>query len=122
MLFNDQNVDLAIIEAGIGGEHDSTAKLNHQQLVVLTSVSKDHTKILGHNLNDIIRTKIGIIHHPSTPLVVAPSNLCHQNLITQVHTKTIFAQPNHAVVLTFKNNLFLQDNLSTVLAVISYLK
>ena len=57
--FKDQEVDVAVIETGLGGRLDSTNVL--PQVTVLTSISLDHTKILGSSLEKIAIEKCGII-------------------------------------------------------------
>ena len=47
--FNNQNVDIAIIEVGMGGRLDSTNIIN-PILSIITNVSFDHSNILGNNL------------------------------------------------------------------------
>jgi len=58
--FKDQEIDVAIIETGLGGRLDSTNVL-YPQISVLTSISLDHTKILGSSLEQIAIEKCGII-------------------------------------------------------------
>jgi len=61
------NVDVAVIEAGIGGTLDGTNVL-HPRVSVITNVSLDHTDILGETVEDIARDKAGIAK-PGIPLV-----------------------------------------------------
>ncbi len=58
--FAEQNVDVAIIETGLGGRLDST-NIVQPQIVVLTPVDFDHQKQLGNTLTSIAREKAGII-------------------------------------------------------------
>ena len=58
--FKYKNVDLAIIEVGLGGRLDSTNILNPIMSVV-TNVGFDHQNILGDNIQDIAVEKSGII-------------------------------------------------------------
>lgn len=69
--FAEQRVDRAVIETGLGGTYDST-NIVEPQLSVITSLSLDHTDILGLKLSDIAREKAGIIK-PGIPLVLGPS-------------------------------------------------
>ncbi|MDR0972391.1 MAG: bifunctional folylpolyglutamate synthase/dihydrofolate synthase [Prevotellaceae bacterium] len=66
--FADRKVDVAVIEVGLGGRLDCT-NLILPDLSVITSISKDHTKLLGNRLADIAREKAGIIK-PFTPVVL----------------------------------------------------
>lgn len=66
--FKQQQVDIAVIETGLGGRLDSTNII--QPLVsVITAIDKDHTAILGNTLSKIASEKAGIIKS-NTPVVV----------------------------------------------------
>ncbi len=58
--FAKQNVDIAIIETGLGGRLDSTNILK-PILSIITNISFDHTDILGETLEEIATEKAGII-------------------------------------------------------------
>lgn len=62
MHFLSQQVDLAVIEVGLGGRLDST-NLCSPLVTVITSISKDHTRLLGSTEELIAREKAGIIKH-----------------------------------------------------------
>lgn len=68
--FYDKKVDYAVIEVGLGGRLDSTNVVN-PLLSVITSISLDHTNILGSTLKEIAREKGGIIKE-NTPLILYP--------------------------------------------------
>lgn len=57
--FADQAVDIAVIECGLGGRLDAT-NLVKPEVTVVTSVSLDHTQILGDTVEEIAREKAGI--------------------------------------------------------------
>jgi dihydrofolate synthase/folylpolyglutamate synthase len=58
--FKKQNVDIAIIETGLGGRFDAT-NIIKPIISVLTDISKDHIKELGNMLEKIAYEKAGII-------------------------------------------------------------
>ena len=58
--FYMQKVDYACIEVGIGGKLDCTNVVN-STISILTSISYDHTNILGNTIEDITIQKAGII-------------------------------------------------------------
>jgi dihydrofolate synthase/folylpolyglutamate synthase len=70
MYFAQEQVDLAVVEVGLGGRLDATNVLN-PLVAVITSLSLDHTALLGDTLPEIAGEKGGIIK-PDTPVVVAP--------------------------------------------------
>lgn len=69
-LFAEEEVDVAVIEAGVGGRHDATSLLPGL-LGAITSVGYDHQDVLGSTLGDIARDKAGIVG-PGACLVLGP--------------------------------------------------
>ena len=67
--FAEFPVDLGIIEVGMGGEWDST-NVVASQVSVITPIGYDHMEYLGNTLEEIARTKSGIIK-PETHVVLA---------------------------------------------------
>ena len=68
--FRQQKPDIAIIEVGLGGRLDPTNVVSPLASVI-TSLSFDHTTLLGDTLTDIAREKSGIIK-PGIPVISAP--------------------------------------------------
>lgn len=66
--FAEQNVDIAVIEVGLGGRLDCTNIIS-PVLSVITNISFDHTGFLGDTLEKIAGEKAGIIK-PGTPVVI----------------------------------------------------
>lgn len=71
LFFYRQKVDYAIIEVGLGGLEDATNIIKAPTLSVITSISLDHTNILGDTLEKISAQKAGIIKS-GCPVVVSP--------------------------------------------------
>lgn len=67
--FKDRQVDIAIVEAGLGGRTDATNVVD-PRLSVITSISFDHMGVLGSTIESIAEHKSGIIK-PGKPVVVA---------------------------------------------------
>ncbi len=59
--FEEQHVDIAIIEAGLGGKLDATNVIKKPLLSVITNISMDHKDILGNSLKKIAIDKAGIV-------------------------------------------------------------
>ena len=70
--FEEQEVDIAIIEVGMGGRLDSTNVLS-PLLSIITNISFDHTQFLGNTLEAIANEKAGIIKE-NTPVVIGQSH------------------------------------------------
>jgi dihydrofolate synthase/folylpolyglutamate synthase len=68
--FAEQEVDFAVIETGLGGRLDTTNVLD-PLVAAITSISYDHTYILGNTLEKIAGEKAGIIKE-GKPVVCAP--------------------------------------------------
>ena len=68
LYFDLKQVDMAIIEAGIGGRLDSTNVLS-PELVICTSIGFDHTETLGNSLLDIANHKAGVMRE-NTPILL----------------------------------------------------
>ncbi len=66
-VFAQQNVDVAVIETGMGGRFDATNVLS-PILSIITNISLEHREYLGNTLADIAREKAGIIK-PGVPLI-----------------------------------------------------
>lgn len=67
--FNNNDVDIAVIETGLGGRLDSTNVVN-PSLTVMTPISLDHRDILGNTIEKIAKEKAGIIKR-GVPLITA---------------------------------------------------
>ena len=66
--FSNQEVDVAVIETGLGGRLDSTNVIE-PELTIITSIDLDHQQLLGETLIDIAVEKAGIIKK-QTPVLV----------------------------------------------------
>lgn len=66
--FAKEQVDIAVIETGLGGRLDSTNVIT-PILSVITNIGYDHMNLLGHTLPEIAAEKAGIIK-PGVPVVV----------------------------------------------------
>lgn len=68
LYFAEQQVDVAVIEVGLGGRLDCTNIIT-PDLSVITNISFDHIQFLGNTMADIAREKAGIIKH-NIPVVI----------------------------------------------------
>jgi dihydrofolate synthase/folylpolyglutamate synthase len=68
LAFAQANVDVAVVETGMGGRWDATNIVSHPILTVITSIGLDHRQWLGKTEPLIAHEKAGIIK-PSSPLV-----------------------------------------------------
>lgn len=70
--FVKEQVDIAVVEVGLGGRLDSTNVLT-PLLSVITNIGYDHTEFLGNTLPKIAREKAGIIK-PNIPVVIGETH------------------------------------------------
>ncbi|MCD8260372.1 MAG: bifunctional folylpolyglutamate synthase/dihydrofolate synthase [Bacteroides sp.] len=66
--FADRQIDIAVVETGMGGRLDCTNIIT-PEVAVITNISYDHTQYLGDTLEKIAREKAGIIK-PGVPVVI----------------------------------------------------
>ena len=66
--FRAQGVDVAVVEAGLGGRHDATNVID-ARVVLLTNVSLEHTDVLGETREAIAREKLAVAR-PGTIVVL----------------------------------------------------
>lgn len=72
LAFYETNVDIAVIEVGVGGLYDTTNIID-PELCIITSIGLDHVGVLGGTIEEIARQKAGIIK-PGCPVVVYPQD------------------------------------------------
>ena len=126
--FADQQVDIAVIEVGLGGRLDCTNIIN-PQLTIITNISLDHTQFLGTTLPEIAAEKAGIIK-PGIPVVIGealPETLpvfeekARQNNAI-LHLAETFASPlEEKIEFELKGN-YQQKNKRTILCAASILQ
>lgn len=101
--FARQQVDIAVIEVGMGGRLDSTNVIN-PLLSIITNIGLDHTQFLGDTLEKIAGEKAGIIK-PGVPVVIGE---------TQPETSPVFLRvaKEHNAPITFADQHYLVDDIS----------
>ncbi|MEH1918053.1 bifunctional folylpolyglutamate synthase/dihydrofolate synthase [Nostoc sp.] len=71
LYFAQQQVDVAVVEVGLGGRLDATNVCLEPLVTLITSISREHWQQLGPTLADIAREKAGILK-TGCPVVVGP--------------------------------------------------
>lgn len=104
LLFFEDNVDVAIIETGMGGREDSTNCVN-PLLTVLTTIGLDHIKFLGNSYEAIAYHKAGIIKD-KVPVVVGKINGQAMRVIEDV------AKEKQAVLFCYQKDFYETDRTS----------
>lgn len=68
LYFEKENCDYMVLETGLGGRCDATNTVAKPEVSIITSISLDHTAILGDTISKIAKEKAGIIKS-SVPVV-----------------------------------------------------
>ena len=71
LAFADARVDVAVVEAGLGGRHDATNVLE-SRVVVLTNVALDHMDVLGETREEIAAEKLAVVRPGATVVLAEP--------------------------------------------------
>jgi dihydrofolate synthase/folylpolyglutamate synthase len=71
LTFAHADVDVAVVEAGLGGRHDATNVLR-SRVVVLTNVALDHMEVLGETREAIAAEKLAVVQPGSTVVLAEP--------------------------------------------------
>lgn len=97
--FEEQKVDIAIIEVGLGGRLDCTNIIS-PILSIITNISFDHTQFLGDTLAKIAAEKAGIIKK-GVPVIIGEANEetspVFQSKANEVNSDIVFAEDNAIV-------------------------
>ncbi|MBR3114598.1 MAG: bifunctional folylpolyglutamate synthase/dihydrofolate synthase [Bacteroidaceae bacterium] len=103
--FEEQRVDIAVIEVGLGGRLDCTNIIT-PILSVITNISFDHTQFLGHTLAAIAAEKAGIIK-VGVPVIVGETNAETKPIFLakaeEVNAPIVFAEDN-SEILSFEQD------------------
>ena len=123
--FAKQNVDIAVIEVGLGGRLDSTNIIT-PELSVITNIGLDHVQILGDTLEKIASEKAGIIK-PKVPIVIGETHPETQNVfiskVKETNSEIYFADQSIDVV--FESDLkgsYQIHNIKTMLKSVEVLR
>lgn len=107
--FAEENVDIAIIETGLGGRLDSTNVIT-PEISIITNIGYDHQNILGDTLEEIAFEKAGIIKQ-NIPVVIGESIDKTKNIFLekakQCNAPIMFAEDEFVV----RNYLLKNDSL-----------
>ncbi|THH27760.1 hypothetical protein EUX98_g6429 [Antrodiella citrinella] len=98
-VFQDLQVDIAVMEVGMGGRLDATNVIPDHCILVsaLTSVDLDHQAFLGNTVAEIAREKVGIAR-PGRPFILAPQKHTSVNLVAQEVCEKVGAELVQALV------------------------
>lgn len=92
--FERRKVDIAVMEAGMGGKYDATNVFD-PRLTLFTPIGMDHEKVLGNTLSDIAADKAGAMHAKAVAITGPQKNEAMVRL--QIHSDVVNARLMYAV-------------------------
>jgi dihydrofolate synthase/folylpolyglutamate synthase len=110
--FNKRNVDIAIIEVGLGGRLDATNIIT-PLMSIITNISLDHIEILGDTLEDIAEEKSGIIKKDSITIIGESNNITNDIFINKAKECNSVIHINDKQDKSYSNVLHQEKNIST---------
>jgi len=121
--FANQQVDIAIIETGLGGRLDSTNILN-PELTIITNIGFDHTNLLGNTLEKIAAEKAGIIKE-NTPIIIGrkqkETNTIFQQIAKEKNAHLMYSEPQQDYATDLKGE-YQKENINTTITAIEQLQ
>ncbi|CAI8250425.1 MAG: Folylpolyglutamate synthase [Polaribacter sp. SA4-10] len=122
--FANENVDIAIIEVGLGGRLDST-NIIVPEVSVITNIGLDHTQFLGETLPEIAFEKAGIIKN-GIPVVIGEEQAVVKAVFLEkskaVNAPIFFASKSNFLYKTDLLGDYQKNNAITAAAVFQFLK
>ena len=118
--FDREQVDMAIIETGLGGRLDSTNVIT-PEIAIITPISLDHRELLGNDLETIAKEKAGIIKE-NVPVISNPQEKTVKNVLIEkasnMNTNITFIKPPSDCSVTMSGTYFQYENSNYQLAMI----
>ena len=120
--FKNKNVNVLILECGLGGELDATNAVSKIDYTIFTKIGIDHKNILGNTIEEICQTKSKIIRKQSN-VIIAPNqrNVVYEILEKEAKYKNcdIFLAEKNIKIEKVKNieddsqNIYEKENLTS---------
>lgn len=108
LCYKHENCDIVVLEVGLGGRFDATNIIDTPVCSVITSVSLDHTQVLGDTVSEIAFEKCGIIKQNG--VTVTSSNQNKDAL--KVIKKTAKERNNSLVISDFSSVKILKESIN----------
>ena len=110
VIFEEAGVEYIVLETGLGGRLDATNSVAHPVLCIITSISLEHTEILGDTIAQIAGEKAGIIK-TGVPVVFDANESEAAAVIAdrarELHSPCTALEKKMYRMLEFKNNLLI---------------
>ncbi len=123
LYFRRNNVDVVILETGLGGRFDATNVIKKNLCAIITQIDLDHTERLGNTREQIAFEKAGIIK-PNCPVITSMGYESIRDRADELNAMLVFVSPfvppDFIEALSLKG-LHQAENLALVLTTINYL-
>lgn len=115
--FADKNVDVVVLETGLGGRYDATNVIKNNLCAVITHIDLDHTERLGNTKDKIAVEKAGIIK-PNCPVVTCEGYEALKDRADSCNSLFLMVAPFENTDNLSLKGTFQQENLSLALAAV----
>lgn len=115
--FYDNDVDVVVLETGLGGRFDATNIIKRNLCSIITHVDFDHTERLGNTIDEIASEKAGIIK-PNCPCIVFEGREVYRDVTDELGSLLLMVAPFAPTTELALKGSYQQENLSLVLAAI----
>ncbi len=115
--FADNNVEVVVLETGMGGRFDATNVIKKPLCSIITHIDYDHTEKLGDTLDKIAYEKAGIIK-PNCPCIVYEGKEVYYDVAKEFDAPLEVIVPYADTTDLALKGLYQQENLSLALAAI----
>ncbi len=118
--FADNNVDVVVLETGLGGRFDATNVIKSNLCSVITHIDLDHTERLGNTKSNIAFEKAGIIK-PNCPVFTCEGYEEIKDKADECNSLFVLVTPFEDTTNLALKGSCQQENLSLALAAVRYL-
>ena len=115
--FADENVDIVVLETGLGGRFDATNVIKSNLCSIITHIDLDHTDRLGDSKEKIAFEKAGIIK-PNCPVITSQGYEVIKDYADKMNSLFVLVQPYADISNLALKGSYQQENLSLALAAI----
>ena len=115
--FYDNDVDVVVLETGLGGRFDATNIIKRNLCSIITHVDFDHTERLGNTIDEIASEKAGIIK-PNCPCIVFEGREVYRDVTDELGSLLLMVAPYAPTTELALKGSYQQENLSLALAAI----
>lgn len=118
--FADNNVDVVVLETGLGGRFDATNVIKSNLCSIITHIDLDHTDRLGNTKDEIAFEKAGIIK-PNCPIITSEGYEAIRDKADECDSLLMMVSPFEDVSELSLRGTYQQENLSLAIAAIRLL-